>query len=218
MMRWVAAAIAMLAIHATPAAAQSWTPKNGDRLVFDVFRDGARFGTHVVSFVREGETLIVDSDIELKVTLGLLTLFHYVHDATERYVADTLVSVSARTKSDGRWKTVRAKAVEGGLQVTGAGFDGLVTGVTIPSTHWNISQMKQSAMLSTETGAMLPMTVTDTGVEQVKVGSGEIEARRYVVRSELVAAFWYDAEGRWVKCAFEAQGSRVDYVLRQLPG
>ena len=73
-------------------------------------------------------------------------------------------------------------------------------------------------MLSTETGAILPMQVEDLGLEQVRVGEGSVEARHYRVTSDLVASFWYDDQGRWVKCAFKARGSNVEYVLRALPG
>jgi Family of unknown function (DUF6134) len=210
-------ALLLTAGLAAPALAQDWLPADGDRLVFDVFRDGSKFGTHAVVFSRDGDDLVVDSDIELKVTFGPVTLFHYVHDVTERYSAGRLMSVASRTKKDGRWKQLSASAIEGGLNVVGAAYKGLLDGNVIPSTHWNIAEMKQSAMLSTETGAMLPMTVTDMGRERVKVGEGTIEARRYLVRSELEASFWYDASGRWVKCAFEAQGSKIHYMLRELP-
>jgi hypothetical protein len=213
----LAAGFAAIAMISSPAHAQAWQPSDGDRLEFDVFRDGSKFGKHVVVFSKAGDQLTVDSDIELKVALGPLTVFHYVHDATERYSAGRLISVAAKTKKDGKWKTLAADAVEGGLKVAGAAFRGLHTGLVIPSTHWNVAQMKQPAMLSTETGAMLPMQVIDQGLERVKVGAGEIEARRYFVKSELDATFWYDAQGRWVKCAFKAQGSTVDYVLRELP-
>jgi hypothetical protein len=211
-------ALLAMAFMALPAAAQTWQPKDGDRLVFDVFRDGSKFGTHSVVFRRAGEELTVESDVELKVTFGPLTLFHYVHDVTEHWTAGALRSIAARTKKDGRWKSMSLEAVEGGLKISGAAFKGVIPSGAIPSTHWNFAEMKQPAMLSTETGAMLPMTVTDRGVERVKVGAATIEARRFDVQSEIVASFWYDASGRWVKCAFEAQGSKVDYVLRRLPG
>ena len=215
--RLLVALASMFMAMTAPALAQDWKPGDGDRLAFDVFRDGSKFGTHIVSFSQSGDTLTVDSDVELKVTLGPLTLFHYVHDVTERYSAGRLVSVAARTKRDGKWKQLAVSAAEAGFSVAGAAFKGILTGVVIPSTHWNIAEMKQPAMFSTETGAMLPIIVTDMGLEQVKVGEGMIEARRYLVKSEITASFWYDASGRWVKCAFEAQGSKVDYVLRELP-
>jgi hypothetical protein len=89
--------------------------------------------------------------------------------------------------------------------------------VIIPSTHWNLRQMLQSQMLSTETGEMLPMTVIDQGVETVKTAFGDIQARRYLVRSQMDASFWYDDQGRWVKCAFTTDGQRIEYRLRERP-
>jgi hypothetical protein len=219
MMRGARAAFLALSLFVSaPALAQPlWQPSDGDTLEFDVFRDGSKFGKHFVVFRKTGDDLTVDSDIELKVALGPVTLFHYVHDVTETYSAGRLISVAAKTKKDGKWKTLAAEAVTGGLNVAGAGFKGVQPGAVIPSTHWNIAEMKQAAMFSTETGAMLPMTVADMGLEKVKTGQGVIDARKYVVKSDLTASFWYDAAGRWVKCAFEAQGSKIEYVLRQLP-
>ena len=213
----LATMIAAFALLTAPAHAQDWKPSDGDKLIFDVFRDGSKFGSHIVVFKQDGDNLTVDSDINFKVNIGPLTVFQYVHDVTERYSAGRLMSVAAKTKKDGRWKQLSAEAAEGGLKVAGAAFKGIVSGLVIPSTHWNAAEMKQAAMFSTETGAMLPMKVTDMGLEQVKVGAGTIEARRYNVKSEIEANFWYDSSGRWVKCAFTAQGSKVDYVLRELP-
>ena len=64
----LAAAFALLSATAT-ASAQDWRPSDGDRLVFDVFRDGSKFGSHVVAFRKSGEELTVDSDIDLKVNI-----------------------------------------------------------------------------------------------------------------------------------------------------
>lgn len=214
-MKWFALAAALLF---SPAAyAQPWQPAHGDRLAFDVLRDGGEFGTHIVTFARQGDTLTVDTDVVLKVAFGPLTLFDYAHDVTEKYVGGKLTWVGSRTKKDGKWKTLSAQAGEGGLNVKASRFSGLLSGKVIPSTHWNRDEMSQPAMFSTETGEMLPMTVKDRGVEKIKAGGMTIDARRFDVSSELDASFWYDDQGRWVKCAFEAQGSKIEYVLRELP-
>ncbi|RYD90667.1 MAG: hypothetical protein EOP61_29065, partial [Sphingomonadales bacterium] len=122
------------ALFALPAAAQPWQPSNGDALVFDVMRDGGEFGTHKVKFTRDGDTLTVKTDVLLKVAFGPLTLFDYAHDVTERYRDGKLVWVGSRTKQDGKWKTLTAQAGEGGLNVKGHKFTGLLTGTVIPST------------------------------------------------------------------------------------
>ena len=215
-MRWLSALFALV-ILVQPAHAQSWQPADGDTLVFDVLRDGGAFGTHKLTFQKTGDSLTVKTAIELKVAFGPVTLFEYLQDVTERYVGGKLIWVGSRTKNEGKWKTLSLKSAEGGFQVTGEAFKGLLAGVVIPSTHWNEDEMRQSGMFSTETGEMLPMTVKERGVERVKTGAGEIDARRFDVDSELDASFWYDAQGRWVKCAFETQGSKIEYVLRALP-
>jgi len=214
-MKWIALVFAL--ILAPVAYANTWQPSNGDKLEFDVLRDGGAFGHHIVTFKREGEMLTVVTDVELKVTFGPLTLFEYFHDVTEKYVGGKLTWVGSRTKNEGKWKTLSAQATGSGLKVVGEAYTGTLSGVVIPSTHWNQEEMKQAAMFSTETGEMLPMTVKDRGLERVKVAGTTIEARRYDVDSEVDASFWYDAQGRWVKCAFETQGSKIEYVLRKLP-
>jgi hypothetical protein len=215
-MKWFAL-IALLVLAPLPAMAQPWKPVDGAKLEFDVLRDGGQFGTHLLSFKREGDTLTVKTDVKLRVDLGPINFFEYLHNVTETYIGDRLVWVGSRTKNEGKWKTLAAEPVEGGLKVTGQAFKGVLKGLVIPSTHWNEHEMKQPKMFSTETGEMLPMKVTDRGIEKVKAGGTTIDARRYDVDSELDASFWYDAQGRWVKCAFEAQGSKIEYVLRKLP-
>ncbi len=180
--------------------------------------DGGALGTHVVSFKRNGDTLTVKTAVALKVEFGPITFFDYAHDVTEKYLGGKLMWVGSRTKKDGKWQTLAAEAVEGGIDVKGSGYKGLLKGMVIPSTHWNEDEMKQAAMFSTETGKMLPMKVVDRGIEQIKAGGATISARRFDVTSELSASFWYDADGRWVKCAFVAEGSKIEYVLRKLPG
>lgn len=215
-MKWIVL-LAFVILSPFQAMAQPWQPAHGAKLEFDVLRDGGKFGAHVLHFTREGDRLTVKTDVKLRVDLGPINFFEYLHDVTETYAGDRLVWLGARTKKDGKWKTLSAEPGEGGLKVAGEKFKGVLKGVVIPSTHWNESEMKQQAMFSTETGEMLPMKVIDRGIEKIKAGGRTIDARRYDVKSELDASFWYDTQGRWVKCAFEAQGSKIEYVLRKLP-
>ena len=209
--------LAAVVLAPMQALAQPWQPSNGSQLAFDVTRNGDALGTHIVSFTKQGDALTVKTAVQLKVALGPITFFDYEHDVTEKYLGSRLAWVGSRTKKDGKWKTLSAEASEGGLDVKGSKFKGLMQGVVIPSTHWNMDEMKQSSMFSTETGEKLPMKVVDRGIEQIKAGGTTISARRFDVSSELDASFWYDDKGRWVKCAFEAEGSKIDYVLRKLP-
>lgn len=209
--------LAALLMAPLPALAQTWRPSDGAQLAFDVTRNGDPLGTHILTFTRQGDELTVRTAVQFKVAFGPITFFDYVHDVTEKYLGDRLTWVGSRTKKDGSWKTLAAEATQGGLDVTGSKFRGLLQGTVIPSTHWNIEEMSQRSMFSTETGEKLPMKVVDRGIEQIRAGGTTISARRFDVSSELDASFWYDDRGRWVKCAFEAEGSKIEYSLRKLP-
>ena len=211
-----AAALATISTASAETGFQ-WTPAAGDQLVFDVLRDGKSFGSHVVTFERAGDRLEVETDIELEVKFGPLRVFHYVHEADEVWSGQELQSVDARTKEGGDWADVTVRRVSDGLRTAGPAFNGVHPYNLVPSSHWNINQMRGDAMLSTETGERLPIEVENLGVETVSVGGKSIKATHYRVTSDLVASFWYDDQGRWVKCAFEARGSQVEYVLRELP-
>jgi hypothetical protein len=211
------AALAQAPISNASAPPGQWQPRDGQQLYFDVTRNGERFGWHVVNFHRNGDRLEVKTDVSLTAGLGPLTVFEYKLSVTETYVGAGLQSIVARTKNKGRWRDLRATRETGGLRVAAWKFNGLLTSPVIPSTHWNAAEMRQRAMFSVETGEMLNMTVTDMGMQRIRTGQGEIAARRYRVVSEITADFWYDAAGRWVKCAFTTEGQRVEYVLRAVP-
>jgi hypothetical protein len=200
--------------QASSPAASTWVPADGASLVFDVYRDGDRFGTHTVTFKREGDTLTVATDIELRVKIGPITAFLYDHEATEIWSGGELQSLASRTRKDGRRYQVSATADADGLTVTGRNYTGRAPVDAVPSTHWNDRQIRQQQLFSTETGEMLDVKVTDQGADTIKAGGRDISARKYFVESDLDFTLWYDASGRWVGCAFEARGSKVTYVLR----
>lgn len=213
-MRIAAFVLAFCGLAGVAEADPRWRPKDGDKLDFDITRNGGAFGRHVVTFRREGDRLHVSTDVQLKAGIGPLTLFDYRLASTESYDDGQLVSVGARTLNGGKWHSMTAQAVANGLQIEGEKFKGVAMGIVSPSSHWNIAEMKQAVMLSLETGQPMKMQVADLGVETVKTASGVVSARRFRVTSDIVADFWYDLSDRWVKCAFTTQGNRIEYTLR----
>jgi hypothetical protein len=195
-----------------------WQPRDGQQIHFDITRNGDRFGHHILTFRRTGDRMEVDSDVLLRAGIGPLTLFEYKLAATETYANGVLQAVRAKTLNNGKWHPMTAIVAAGGLNIIGEKFKGIVQGVISPSSHWNIAEMKQKVMVELETGKPMPISVTDMGPDRVKIAKGEVPARRFRVTSDIVADFWYDDQNRWVKCAFTTQGSRIEYVLRELPG
>lgn len=191
-----------------------WTPQNGEELRFSVLRDGDQFGEHIVRFEVSGDEVRVESDIELEVKFGPIRVFHYLHDSEELWRNGQLVFLEGETKKEGDDFTVVAERNGESLNVSGTLFSGDVAANMTPSSHWNISEVMGDRILSTESGEILEIDVSDLGEETIEAGGELITAQRFRLVSELTVDLWYDESGRWVKCAFDARGQTIEYVLR----
>lgn len=200
--------------HAFASQSPFWTPNDGETLNFDVLRQGKPFGKHIVTFDVEDNQINVQNEIELKVNFGPVQVFYYGHQSEENWVNGQLSEMAGETTKSGDVLTLKARRTPEGLEVNGSGFSGLLPADMIPSSHWNIQQVRSSAILSSENGEVLDIRVENLGEETILAGGTEIIATRYRLRSDLTVDLWYDANGRWVKCAFEARNQKIEYVLR----
>lgn len=194
-----------------------WAATDGAVIDFTVLRKGKPFGSHVLTFDRaEDGELTVTTDVDLDVKFGPITAFKYRLDSVERWVDDKLVSLNGICNNDGKKAKVAAEAEAGLLSVTSSEFNGDISTDIIPSSHWNILQMYQNRMISTESGELLDIDVETIGRDTVKVGTRSVEATHYRLKSDINVDLWYDDQSRWVKLTFETKGQNIEYVLNSL--
>lgn len=203
-------------MSATMTAPRAWQPRPGDEIRFRVLRQGSPFGTHAVRFeAGPGDTLIARTRVDLRAGLGPVTLFRYELNAAETWQSGELISADGELRVDGNRRSMKARREGDVLRIDGSGFSGLAPGDIIPASHWNYAQTRGSHILSTEDGELIPVKVTARGVETIEAGGRTIEARRYLMDSDIDVDLWYDETGRWVKLAFEARGQTIEYILDQ---
>lgn len=191
----------VIAAAVSLSSADAETPAD---IRFEVYRNNSRMGEHAVAFSRtEAGDLRVDVDIDLAVRLGPIPVFRYQHDATEFWRDGELVAIQAATFSDGEWSRWQA-----GLNATG----GVALSDLPPSSHWTRYDPTTAAILNTETGEPMAVEIVSLGVEEFPTATGQVEAERIRMTGTLTVDLWYDAEGNWVGCEFEARGQRIRYV------
>lgn len=194
-----------------------WQPYDGAEIKFEVLRKGKPFGSHNLYFDREPTGLLkVTSDVDLKVKVGPFTAFSYELDAVETWREGQLIALQGKTNDDGDKTSVDARLSGGALNVSGSAFSGEVPSGIIPSSHWNMDQIRSDAMLSTEDGSILEMNIVPKGRETLKIDGTAIEANRYLLDSDIDIDLWYDDFGRWLKLTFEARGQTIEYRLTKL--
>lgn len=204
--------------HADIASnAERWQPQAGDVIAFDVLRKGNPFGSHEVRFSQTDDgALKVDVDVDLKAGLGPITLFRYELDAMEVWQDGRLMELRGEVNDDGDYADMVARRMGDALKIDGDAKSGTVEGDIIPASHWNIEQMEQSRLLSSEDGELIEVSVKEIGRETLTIDDQQIPARKFLMDGEIDVTLWYDDTGRWLKLAFEARGQQIEYSLREL--
>jgi hypothetical protein len=177
----------------------------------------------------------VSTTIDFSVKAMGMTVYRYAHRGNEVWKGSTLQSIDTKTDDNGKQFTMRAQHNGKGLAVERTGSDtafgtsvndqGLKPSETVretlpagvlPSTHWNLSQVKQSVLLNTQYGTPSKVKIVDLGRETIKTASKSIQATHYRYSGDITLDQWFDDKGRWVKAAFKAfDGSEIEYILQE---
>ena len=174
---------------------------------------GRPFGHHRLSFRRDGDRLTVDIEIALEVRIAFVTAYRYRHRNTEIWRDGRLVSLDSRTDDDGRQHRVTARSAPEGLVVDG--IDGRIVAPAdiIPTSYWNKAIVDQTTVLDTQHGRLVDVTIRPRGTETVTAAGQSITTERYAVTGGADLDLWYSQAGQWVRMAFTARGSDIEYVL-----
>lgn len=227
--------LAMLVLATGPTAASAADDfPYGSSLSFVAVRNGQTIGHHSLTFQKNGTQLKVSTAIDLAVKFMGVTAYRYMHRAEEVWSGDTFQGLTAQTDDNGKKYAIRirrdgaALAVERNARpdvLSPATFDrGLqrddavrttLPPQLLPSTHWNVRQARQAALVNTQTGTEARVQVSVLGRETIRAANASIDATRYRYTGDLVMDQWFDDAGRWVKTSFTASdGSTIEYVLQ----
>ena len=207
-------AFSLAAIGRAAAAVHPLPIPPGNRLAFDVIRNGSRIGGHTLDFVISGDRLDVHIAVDLAIGIGPVTLFRYTHRALETWAAGQVQSIDARTNHDGTRHHLTMSRRANGFWVSGDKGSYLAPPETLPATHWTRRTL-DGPMVNTETGALMHPQVSDRGIETLMTASAmPLQARHFSLSGDVSLETWYDRSPRWVGLGFAgADGSKISYVL-----
>jgi hypothetical protein len=189
---------------ATPAAADQ-------TLTFEVLRQGSPIGTHRVTIHEQGDMRRVDIAIDMAVRFAFVTVYRYTHRATETWDGHQLVALEAATDDNGTRTNVAAKAVAGGLAISGSGGSYLAPADTIPSSYWNRAKLERTALLDTQSGKIAATANSLVGPASIEADGRLLNVTKYRVTGDLQAELGYAEDGSWAALAFEARGANIVY-------
>lgn len=207
--------LGLLAVISGAATAMAEEFPYGPTHVFAVYRQGQPIGTHSLNFQGSGDRRTVTTAIDFSVKALGLTVYRYMHRGEEVWSNGAFQSLATRTDDNGTKLAIRARRENDGIAVTREGADRQVLPAqTLPSTHWNAAQVRQSAMLNSQNGDLSRVRIVRGQQEAIKTTKGTLVATRYSYSGDVTMDQWFDERSRWVKTTFKASdGSTIEYIL-----
>jgi len=199
-------AAALFSSSAAPAEPMAET------LRFAVMREGQQIGTNTIELRRNGSETTVQMMTQVQVKIAFVTVYRFEQTETERWVGGKLMALSALTNDNGTMHRVKATRTNDRLTIEADGKTTEVAGNTIPASLWNPLLLEKTVAFNPQDGTMMPIAVTDRGVDQLVVQGRAKRTRHYVINSTFPQDVWYDDARQLVKVELKvSDGSTIRY-------
>ena len=187
-------------------------------LEYELFRNNTPIGYHKFDFKREGQKLIIDSEIKFKITKLGIDLYQYYAAGQEKYTDGVFSGFSSETNQNKKEKYVNISidTTDKNLIIDGSSFKGKADKDFIIGTWWNHEIVQKKAQISAVSGRIIEQKVEFLGKEDVTFGDKTYKTLKFNFSStdpslskdkKLNIDIWYE-EGTylWVKAAFDKTG------------
>ncbi len=181
---------------------------------FKVFRDGDEIGSHTITARHDGQDLVLDIAVALKVKVAFITAYRYEQTRREVWRDGRLIAFESDTNDDSTKAKTNGKLEGDMLVVDGPGGRQANRPDILSNSWWNAELVKQAELLNTIDNKILKVSIRDAGEETVETAAGPVKAHRYVITGDIERELWYDGEGRWVHMRLIGGGKPADWVLQ----
>ena len=187
-------------------------------LEYELFRNNNPIGYHKFDFKRDGQNLIVDSEIRFKITKLGIDLYKYYAVGQERYIDGIFSGFNSETNQNKKEKYVNISIdkMDKNLVIDGSSYKGKADKDFIIGTWWNHEIVQKKAQISAVSGRIIEQKVEFLGKEKVTFGDKTYKTLKFNFSStdpslskdkKLNIDIWYEEETfLWVKAAFDKTG------------
>ena len=187
-------------------------------LEYELFRNNKSIGYHKYNFKRNGSNLVIDSEVNFKITKLGVDLYKYFAKGEERYENGIFSGFNSVTNQNKKEKYVKITIdpTDKNLVIDGSSFKGTVDKDLIIGTWWNHEIVQKKAQISAVSGRIIEQKVEFIGKEEVKIGDKIYKTLKFNFSSsdpslskdkKLNTDIWYEEKTfLWVKAAFDKTG------------
>ena len=187
-------------------------------LEYELFRNNKLIGYHKYTFKRDEDNLIIDNEVNFKITKLGVDLYKYYARGAESYKNGIFSGFNSETNQNKKEKYVNITVdpKDNNLIIDGSSFKGKVDKDLIIGTWWNHEIVQKKAQISAVSGRIIEQKVEFKGKEEIKIGDKSYNTLRFNFSSsdpslskdkKLNTDIWYEEETYlWVKAAFDKTG------------
>ena len=187
-------------------------------LEYELFRNNTPIGYHKFDFKREGQNLIIDSEIKFKIRKLGIDLYKYYAKGEEKYnqgVFSGFISETNQNKKE-KYVNISIDKKDKNLVIDGSSYKGKADKDFIIGTWWNHEIVQKKAQISAVSGRIIKQKVEFLGKEDVTFGDKTYKTLKFNFSStdpslskdkKLNIDIWYEENTYlWVKAAFDKTG------------
>jgi len=196
-----------------------------NRIEFDIYRNNKHIGTHIFSFRRSGDEMMIKSEIKFDIKKLGIVFYKYYAEGVEVYRDGKLIKFNSTTNQNGKTKYVNMILENNELIIDGSSYKGKVTTEYLIGTWWNHSLVEAKAQISAVSGRIIKQQVKFLGKETIKFYGKNYNTLHFKFSStdnkldkkkKLNTDVWYDEETlNWVKASFKKNGN-WEYKLKSI--
>jgi hypothetical protein len=183
---------------------------------FVVNRDGTPIGTYRLTFHTEpgpdGERLIVDIAIDIKVRAVFVTVYRYTFKGRETWQGGKLVALDTATDDDGKKLQVHVRATEAGLKVDSTEAHYVAPADTLPESYWRPDTVMHQHFIDIEDGKLVDLISTPAGRRTITYAGQPVELSMYHLAGDIDGEIGYSSGGEWMMLRFPSHGSDILYT------
>ncbi len=187
-------------------------------LEYELFRNNKSIGYHKYEFTRSGENLIVNSEVNFKITKLGIDLYNYYAKSEEKYKNGVFIGFESKTNQNkkNKYVNINVDSTNTDLIIDGSSYKGKASNDIIIGTWWNHEIVQKQAQISAVSGRIIEQNVKFIGKEEVKIGNKIYKTLKFNFSSsdpslskdkKLNTDVWYEEDTYlWIKAAFDKTG------------
>ncbi len=185
------------------SAARKW--------MFKVYLNNKPIGFHNFEIEDSASQTTLTTNAEFDVKVLFINAFRYRHSNVETWQDDCLVSIDARTDSNGNELVVAGEQAESLFNVSTNDGQERLDGCVQTFAYWNPAILQSSRLLNSQTGEYEQVSVALDGKDAVAVDGRKVPADRYTLSTKGGdVKLWYSADDSvWLALEAPAKGGRT---------